>query len=676
MNQYLKYFIYFLLGVIIYYFLFNSTNANAQKLIEGFELTQEELANILAPVNLFNGDINFTGTGSQIPISYLGETIKFSYYYVTADTERTGRMINTYGSVENNEAIPKVSNTLTKVLPADSTDDWKAEHITPDDLTDNTKSFYSNSNYLVIFSFVINPAESTPNNILDPCVNINIKIIFNTNSSSNPDWDPLNAKVTDHPDILPSEQNKSGIFNITMPLSELSYNIDTWIPSATSAGKLSKVKEFQNTPSSTDSTPSPLWFSIDLQNILFDQDVFTEIWTPSVTTRELSDEELEDQNKAWDLIDQNSTEFTFNQMRTNNNIEPTNPDTDILIPTKQYKVTVADNNFTVLDNLKLPGLIKKAEEVNSRYFLPTYYDFLRLSEADGGTFTYTEVSPADLDKFNYATKLINNGLVVIEGITMSLMEYCHQQRLVSATAESILTGETYNEVQAVQILTSGIGSNSPTDFKPGKGLRGCKNFHNCGKEPPYNKPHEHWLRKTDTLLVAAQGSLYETCFNSTESQLSQHLGDSCRTEVCCDNNTCNVDECPPGTLPLKFRPCQIDLRTGPGGCEDPKHCCSTAATPEQNKMYDEILLFRNTHKGTPTTSNQIIGEDILYFIYHHLIDYGREDAIQNNLNIFVGENIGYDKYRLTNEFFNLKAEAISNDAEKHFLPPSLWFSMY
>ena len=37
MNQYLKYFIYFLLGVIIYYFLFNSTNAKAQKLIEGFD---------------------------------------------------------------------------------------------------------------------------------------------------------------------------------------------------------------------------------------------------------------------------------------------------------------------------------------------------------------------------------------------------------------------------------------------------------------------------------------------------------------------------------------------------------------------------------------------------------------------------------------------------------------
>jgi len=37
MNQYLKYFIYFLLGVIIYYFLFNSPNAKAQKLIEGFD---------------------------------------------------------------------------------------------------------------------------------------------------------------------------------------------------------------------------------------------------------------------------------------------------------------------------------------------------------------------------------------------------------------------------------------------------------------------------------------------------------------------------------------------------------------------------------------------------------------------------------------------------------------
>jgi len=66
MNQYLKYFIYFLLGVIIYYFLFNSTNANAQKLIEGFDTAG--LSTLLNKRRLYiktPHKINDGGTGSK-----------------------------------------------------------------------------------------------------------------------------------------------------------------------------------------------------------------------------------------------------------------------------------------------------------------------------------------------------------------------------------------------------------------------------------------------------------------------------------------------------------------------------------------------------------------------------------------------------------------------------------
>ena len=38
MNILLKYFIFFLLGIIIYYFLFNSPDIGAKKLIEGFDV--------------------------------------------------------------------------------------------------------------------------------------------------------------------------------------------------------------------------------------------------------------------------------------------------------------------------------------------------------------------------------------------------------------------------------------------------------------------------------------------------------------------------------------------------------------------------------------------------------------------------------------------------------------
>ena len=66
MNQYLKYFIYFLLGVIIYYFLFNSTNANAQKLIEGFDTA--DLSTLLKKRRLYiktPHKITDGGTGSK-----------------------------------------------------------------------------------------------------------------------------------------------------------------------------------------------------------------------------------------------------------------------------------------------------------------------------------------------------------------------------------------------------------------------------------------------------------------------------------------------------------------------------------------------------------------------------------------------------------------------------------
>ena len=72
MNQYLKYFIYFLLGVIIYYFLFNSTNAKSQKLIEGYTYDENDLPDIYINTGLTISQENVV-TGSKVwPSSNVG----------------------------------------------------------------------------------------------------------------------------------------------------------------------------------------------------------------------------------------------------------------------------------------------------------------------------------------------------------------------------------------------------------------------------------------------------------------------------------------------------------------------------------------------------------------------------------------------------------------------------
>ena len=100
MNQYLKYFIYFLLGVIIYYFLFNSTNAKSQKVIEGFVTSYDELnmsgfyfddANNLTtdPVTTDPVDPETKTPNLQIPFQYISHDITLdSSYAVAAGLDR------------------------------------------------------------------------------------------------------------------------------------------------------------------------------------------------------------------------------------------------------------------------------------------------------------------------------------------------------------------------------------------------------------------------------------------------------------------------------------------------------------------------------------------------------------------------------------------------------------
>jgi hypothetical protein len=61
MNILLKYFIFFLLGIIIYYFLFNSPNIGAKKLIEGFEVDGMAMGTDIPLLFIKNGTITQSG---------------------------------------------------------------------------------------------------------------------------------------------------------------------------------------------------------------------------------------------------------------------------------------------------------------------------------------------------------------------------------------------------------------------------------------------------------------------------------------------------------------------------------------------------------------------------------------------------------------------------------------
>ena len=79
MNILLKYFIYFLLGIIIYYFLFNSPNVGAKKLIEGFDVGELMMGTDIPLIFIKNGTITLSegtrrGPGTSLSGSDPGST--------------------------------------------------------------------------------------------------------------------------------------------------------------------------------------------------------------------------------------------------------------------------------------------------------------------------------------------------------------------------------------------------------------------------------------------------------------------------------------------------------------------------------------------------------------------------------------------------------------------------
>lgn len=96
MNILLKYFIFFLLGIIIYYFLFNSPDIGAKKLIEGFDVgrmgTEIPLLFIKnGTITASEGGISGTETGETFAIkSELGEgDVPLSFVEVTVNEDES-----------------------------------------------------------------------------------------------------------------------------------------------------------------------------------------------------------------------------------------------------------------------------------------------------------------------------------------------------------------------------------------------------------------------------------------------------------------------------------------------------------------------------------------------------------------------------------------------------------
>ena len=103
MNQYLKYFIYFLLGVIIYYFLFNSTNAKSQKVIEGFDTSG--LSTLLKKRRLYiKTPHKITAPGTEIEIRESNADGTFLNYDLT----------NTLGGAQDGALVPLTLDHFTK----------------------------------------------------------------------------------------------------------------------------------------------------------------------------------------------------------------------------------------------------------------------------------------------------------------------------------------------------------------------------------------------------------------------------------------------------------------------------------------------------------------------------------------------------------------------------------
>ena len=204
MNQYLKYFIYFLLGVIIYYFLFNSTNANAQKLIEGFENTT--MGNLLyirrlyikTPKKITSDDVDVDGEAKKVDNTGIKlENYNLSNVLITLDHLTTVPLESIIGPVDKPDAPNNTSLTAPNIntyIYEDSGDIKNLNVLLPTNLVLNVAPS------ILIFKLLLESPEITNINTS----NIEARKILTTNEFS--DIQSILTAMYNVIDVVPENQ--------------------------------------------------------------------------------------------------------------------------------------------------------------------------------------------------------------------------------------------------------------------------------------------------------------------------------------------------------------------------------------------------------------------------------------------------------------------------------------
>jgi len=167
---------------------------------------------------------------------------------------------------------------------------------------------------------------------------------------------------------------------------------------------------------------------------------------------------------------------------------------------------------------------------------------------------------------------------------------------------------------------------------------GCYNFKGCLGQ---------WENK-----IEQSDENFFLCNNSEPEEYSSLLntGNKCNKDLCCENNSCN------NKFFKKGHNCG-DKAVIPSGTCDEQHqgvdcegtCCGESISGVIRKIFYSIVRFRNTFSDKDDIGNsKIYLKDIIYYLYHNLLDYELMGDVTEAVNVKNGPS--YDNYKALREW--------------------------
>ena len=595
MNEILKYIIFFLLGIIVYYFLFTNPSVGSRKVIEGFNYTLE-----------------------IIPEIY----VKSGYTFTSADSDG-----NTTVTLTGSPIID-LSNPISELIPSNLTTDISKSYFPTDSATlSGTGSGIEEALTSNFNNYKIKRSETSPGLkmiyiIPTSSAGAPIDIIDSSNGNfiSNVRTTFTGVNVTSMP-LVAGESDISSIVNEVNTIIQEDNNSEARSPNnlQDTSEKLSKLipigKSSFDTITATVDTPAELSLLENKQD--FDNQIDLLVFGASGN------------NVIIIELRKDDTSDDFLQSRPRN----------IYILLKNQTLTKTPSVFNfgsdsvkVIRNTSINVIINVFNDTTNNVRIGDNNSFIVIG-LDTLVFDNATAPLTSNILTSYGVD-DDNGEIGGDGIDYFTSYYLRDLIPSDSSSPSDIVGDTFSHADAATLMLMSSFATTNADGSQTK-LQGCESApEGYGARCQRYSPEGRYFRRSETKLANTRHA--DTCnnqeFGSLQRGNTAYGSQPCNptegyehgySDICCEDRQCSSillrypDLCS-GRMQLYNAICPPQADDNDSNCE--MTCCGIEIHSYIERLFNDIINFNTANNVTPLPNRKINRSHIRNYIYGNLLD--------------------------------------------------------